>query len=414
MKKLILTLAFTIGFLTATQLQAQQTNWTFTPPFNNSAPIVQWTVPQTGLYTVTAYGAQGGGINSKAPYVLVGGGQGAIISGNLQLTVGQILNILAGAEGGSTESGYPYGGGGGGGGSFVVDSNNNTPLVVAGGGGGVSGGSTGASNASTSTSGNNATGTDKSNEEGAGGTNGNGGSIGSDSAQTGGGGGGGFYTSGESHYANNDYNVWGIEGGYIIKKGGLLAPGGNSYLSGGLWTEANPGNTWNPFCYGGSGGGGNGIYGGYNASGPGGGGGYSGGGGGGSSSQAKGQTYAGGGGGSYVTPSATSVSMSVGNTGAGKVTISLVQSDLGNSRSPIVNFGALKSRISYKKGKTFRISAKSDSNGAIFFKSSNKSVLKIVGKKATVLRRGKVTITAVVAPTANHTGGTTTQSVTIR
>ncbi len=43
-------------------LQAQTTNiWNF----DYTGSIVQWTVPSTGIYNVTAYGAQGGSMASR-------------------------------------------------------------------------------------------------------------------------------------------------------------------------------------------------------------------------------------------------------------------------------------------------------------------------------------------------------------
>jgi len=74
-------------------LQAQPTNiWNF----DFSGSIVQWTVPSTGFYDITAYGAQGGNYYNKGE--TYSGGQGAVIGGSLLLTVGDIINILVGGQ----------------------------------------------------------------------------------------------------------------------------------------------------------------------------------------------------------------------------------------------------------------------------------------------------------------------------
>jgi PEP-CTERM motif len=99
--------------------QAQSTNFTYTGGFQT------WTVPATGLYNITAFGAQGGHAPSGS------GGFGAEIGGDFSLTSGQVLSIAVGGRGGDSGSIF---GGGGGGGSFVTLSGN--ALVIAGGGGG--------------------------------------------------------------------------------------------------------------------------------------------------------------------------------------------------------------------------------------------------------------------------------------
>ncbi|WP_273321509.1 glycine-rich protein [Vallitalea guaymasensis] len=86
-----------------------------------------WTVPTTNTYTISAYGAQGG-------FGAREGGKGAIMTGDFQLTKGQIIEILVGQQGERHGEGA-----GGGGGTYVVSSIDQTPLVVAGGGGGGAG-----------------------------------------------------------------------------------------------------------------------------------------------------------------------------------------------------------------------------------------------------------------------------------
>ncbi|MDI6047746.1 HYR domain-containing protein [Flavobacterium yafengii] len=92
----------------------------------NTQGIQEWTVPITGKYSLQALGAAGGNTTSYG----ASGGLGASMSGEFNLTAGQVLKIVVGQQGGSGP-----GAGSGGGGSFIV-SNTNTPLLIAGGGGG--------------------------------------------------------------------------------------------------------------------------------------------------------------------------------------------------------------------------------------------------------------------------------------
>jgi hypothetical protein len=95
-----------------------------------------FTVPDTGIYDITAFGAQGGsgGVSGVGSF-------GNEIGGSVTLTQGEVLTIIVGRQG---DPGANGGGGGGGGGSFVaydaasgsVPGPNAKPLVVAGGGGG--------------------------------------------------------------------------------------------------------------------------------------------------------------------------------------------------------------------------------------------------------------------------------------
>ena len=315
-------------FTPQSQAQAQNTNiWNF----NYTGSIVDWTVPSTGIYDITAYGAQGGVLSG-----FTSGGKGAQISGSFTLTEGEVLSILVGGLGQS-------GGGqnmGGGGGSFVVNSSTN-PLVVAGGGGGrgLRVGVTPTINASTNTWGHNG----ESNVPGipgfsfppdligSGGTNGNGGTIGEDSPQNGGAGGGGFYTDGGTHLvttSGTDKGQVNVAGGSSYISGGAGGSGGFGYIATerGL-TPVNGGD-------GGFGGGGQA------GSGGGGGGGYSGGGGGayGALGYGFGAWFfglAGGGGGSFLEDSASNAVMTIGRKGNGLVSIAQVAATLlvGNNSS---------------------------------------------------------------------------------
>ncbi|MDP6170091.1 MAG: Ig-like domain-containing protein, partial [Candidatus Marinimicrobia bacterium] len=97
--------------------------------------IQQWTVPQSGEYTIEVFGAQGGGETNAG----LAGGLGARMGGTFYLEEGEILQVLIGQMG--VTEGY-YGGGyagGGGGGSFVTRGTHDSDesiLIVAGGGGG--------------------------------------------------------------------------------------------------------------------------------------------------------------------------------------------------------------------------------------------------------------------------------------
>tara|TARA_Y100000389_G_scaffold91194_1_gene87786 strand:- start:315 stop:1283 length:969 start_codon:yes stop_codon:yes gene_type:complete len=125
---------------------------TYTPDWTDSTNnlnvstqgIQEWTVPETGTYTITAIGAQGGsGYNTTpTPDVMYAGGRGAWMQGDFALTQGDTLHILVGQQGigGPTSiSGVASLGGGGGGGTFVSKGTtltNSVALIVAGGGGG--------------------------------------------------------------------------------------------------------------------------------------------------------------------------------------------------------------------------------------------------------------------------------------
>ena len=100
--------------------------------------IQSWTVPADGVYTIEAWGAQGG--NTGSTIVNEGsnlGGKGSRIKGDFTLTSGTVLKILVGQQG----LGNSYDGGGGGG-TFVV-TGTSTALIIAGGGGGAGNGHTG-------------------------------------------------------------------------------------------------------------------------------------------------------------------------------------------------------------------------------------------------------------------------------
>jgi len=98
--------------------------------------VQRWTVPATGVYAFSVAGARGGNDG-------VSGGSGRILTGNVSLTLGEVLNIVVGQPG--YDSGGGNGGGGGGGGTFVYTGSStgyaDSDLLFAAGGG--SGGNNG-------------------------------------------------------------------------------------------------------------------------------------------------------------------------------------------------------------------------------------------------------------------------------
>ncbi|MBN2797541.1 MAG: putative metal-binding motif-containing protein, partial [Deltaproteobacteria bacterium] len=231
--------------------------------------IQLWTVPETGTYRITAFGAAGQMTSSSYT-----GGAGAMMQGEFSLVQGEVLQILVGQMGGAnTTHGNENGGGGG---TFVVRQAGDVPLIVAAGGGGAPARSYGTSCSRTYGEGlvsmNGKTVTCSGSYTGTGGTGGNGGYSYNSASSYAGGAGGGFYSGGTNGYPH------------------CATPGGGaSFLNGGVGGVGN--SCYSPAPEGGFGGGGAGGLGA-----PGGGGGYSGGGAGGYWS-----SYSdwGGGGGSY-------------------------------------------------------------------------------------------------------------------
>jgi hypothetical protein len=95
---------------------------------------VTWTVPVTGTYRVTAFGAQGasGGAQDASANTTTVGGRGAQVAGTFNFAGGEMYYIAVGGIGQGQDRGNN---GGGGGGTFLVDLAG-TPLLIAGGGGG--------------------------------------------------------------------------------------------------------------------------------------------------------------------------------------------------------------------------------------------------------------------------------------
>ena len=105
---------------------AYSPGWTNNTNYLNvSDGIQEWTVPQTGVYEITAIGARGG--NTSLSY----GGYGASMQGQFVLINGTIIKILCGQMGYDNPISADPGGGGG---TFVVI--DDAAILVAGGGGG--------------------------------------------------------------------------------------------------------------------------------------------------------------------------------------------------------------------------------------------------------------------------------------
>ena len=263
--------------------------------FDSTGSLQQFTITTTGIYSFTVAGAQGGNTNASGR-----GGLGTVLTGDVNLTAGTVLDIVVGVQGGLGVQGGPTigAGGGGGGGSFIyIDGQGflNNPLIVAGGGGGAGPDTNGGGNSVTTVG-----------QPGGGGitAGGAGGLLGQ------GGGGGGLGSSNGAGGAG-----WFGDGGAGIGTnsgtGGLNGP----LFTGGAGAAPVLGGTGGNGGYGGGGGAGEGG---------GGGGGYSGGGGGGSNPITT-NGFAGGGGGSFFDPSFTNTSgLPNSQSGDGLVTIDTV------------------------------------------------------------------------------------------
>jgi hypothetical protein len=106
-----------------------------TQTFSNSSTgrfgsIQTWTVPAGICFVrIQASGAQGGGVS---------GGLGATVTGEFNVTGGEVLRIIVGQSGGVTSQSASFCGGGGGASYVYRDANDPLPLLVAAGGGGQS------------------------------------------------------------------------------------------------------------------------------------------------------------------------------------------------------------------------------------------------------------------------------------
>ena len=197
--------------------------------FNVAGGIQEWTVPADGRYRIEAFGAQGAGFGGS------NGGRGARMTGDFDLTKGEVIRILVGQQSppnaGRIDLSSP-----GGGGTFVVRTpyeTNESILVIAGGGGGTGNERPLTSNGTTSVTG-------QTGSHGSGGTDGSGGTSGVSTA----GAGGGFFTNGQTSGASGGSafvnggiggtvsSSWNENGGGF-GGGGSITSGGNSRYGGG-------------------------------------------------------------------------------------------------------------------------------------------------------------------------------------
>lgn len=272
-KKLFRRLALFAIFFSSFGLNAQ----IFVQQYFYTGAIQNFTVPGcVSTMTIEARGAQGG----------FDGGKGALISGVVTVTPGQVLKILVGKAG---TPGQNFTGNGGGGGTFVTDNLNN-PIMIGGGGGGT--GQSGANGGYPNIGGSVFQNGEQGQTGGAGGVNGTGGAA-------------IFLTP-----------IWNAAGGGGLTGnggGGGNSFGGGSFVSGGAGGNSTGG-------YGGGGGSNTFVFGcNMSPQGGGGGGGYSGGGGGGGGAGVC--NGAGGGGGSY-NGGTGQLNIPAYQTGNGLVTIS--------------------------------------------------------------------------------------------
>lgn len=209
MRYRLLAAGVTVSTMTAAAVIAATPSFAVTTDtaqtFGATGTVQNWTVPAgvTQVYVDIA-GAQGG-----ASYG--GGGGGAELTGNISVTPGSTLHIIAGSYG--TNGSVYSRGAGGGGGSFVYTTPDQSGILAAAGGGGGAASNNFPSGASTGTSGNGG-----GNGGGAGGTGGNGGGAGTA------GGGGGLLTNGGSAQGG---------GGGSVASGGLGAGGATTSYAGG-------------------------------------------------------------------------------------------------------------------------------------------------------------------------------------
>ena len=205
----------------------------------NTQGVQEWTVPATTVYTIDAYGAQGGNMDGV-------GGKGARMKGDFSLNKDDVIYILVGQKGlDSYDRNFSYSGkssndgGGGGGGTFVVKKSGSSIsqattsdiLVVAGGGGGKTADYTNDANRGQSAT------TGGHTYNNGGGTNGSGGNHGLRDGP--GAGGGGFLTDG-----TNSSNGTGTNGGKSFKNGGVGGTATGSSYDGGSGGFGGGGGGW--------------------------------------------------------------------------------------------------------------------------------------------------------------------------
>lgn len=267
--------------------------------------VQHWTVPVSGVYRVTATGAQGASAQAGRQ-----GGRGARITGEFYLLAGTHLRVLVGQVAGRNDVN-----GAGGGGSFVVDTASG-PLLIAGGGAGTRAGAIqDGCDASINTFGTIGSGESPTSDcENKVSDEGYGGRV---SAAGWGSGGGGYFGSGEDDFPSGN--------------------GGQSWANGMRGGSTGAGCARWPVAHGGFGGGGTGD----GCAGGGGGGGYSGGDGG----------FMAGGGGSFNSGGNKEEAAGVG-VGDGSVSI-----ELADNTPPVIVFTTVPSSLTNSPNSAFAFSA---------------------------------------------------------
>jgi len=220
-----------------------------------TAGSYSFTVPAgiTSLQIV-ATGAGGGGGGLSGTYAGSAGGAGAVVTGSLSVTAGQVLTLFVGGGGGNgtngpgDSNGYTCGTGGGGGGSSNVDAGNADQIIAGGGGGGgACNGTAGGDGGGTAGAGGNGA-SQYSSLGGSGGTNGIGGAGGNDgmgdlgitgSNGSGGPGGSGGYNGPYPGGAGGS-GAGGGSGG-VDNNNDLSGGGGGGYGGGGTGSQATGG-----------------------------------------------------------------------------------------------------------------------------------------------------------------------------
>ena len=183
--------------------------------FDFTGAETTWVAPVSGVYDITAYGAQGGALRYPI------GGLGAEAGGDVFLTAGTTLTLLVGGK-------PPEGGGGGG--SFVFGAGATTLVAAGGGGGGGFYYGDGGPGLATTAGG---PGGGIIHDGGAGGVDGNGGAGGAATGASGywGGGGAGVLSGGGSAYGAPSVDSHGK--GVLPPLNGGFGGGGGAGLNGG-------------------------------------------------------------------------------------------------------------------------------------------------------------------------------------
>jgi hypothetical protein len=282
--------------------------------FVYTGQIASWTVPQTGLYQVRAWGAQGGGA-TYPDFPAGAGGLGAEVGGDVRLHAGEVLIVVVGGVGTTSLAESANGGGGA---SWLFAPGASRPMVVAGGGGGE--GWAGALD-----SGGPGQVTPQGQAGDGGGAGGGAGKGGRGGGMAGGGGGGGWLAVGGSSSAKFPLVATGGDGGPSFAGGRIRGDGAMA---------GDPGHV--DLLTGGFGGGGGSGW-----SGGGGGGGYGGGGGGGATG-GPGDGGGGGGGGSWLADGFSNIAEASGvRLGDGMVSIAGVTPEPATWGLMLIGVGGL-------------------------------------------------------------------------